>query len=47
VIPYVDEIDSAEKSSNIAAFESWVENDERDPAPPGMAGALELYRNGS
>lgn len=30
-----------------SAFESWVENEERDPPPPGMAGALELYRYGA
>jgi hypothetical protein len=32
---------------DFASFESWVENDERDPPPAEMAGALELYRYGS
>lgn len=30
-----------------SAFESWVEKEERDPPPPGMSGALDLYRYGS
>ena len=28
-------------------FETWVQRGEPDPAPPGMSGALELYRYGS
>jgi hypothetical protein len=32
---------------DFAEFETWVQRGEPDPAPPGMSGALELYRYGS
>ena len=32
---------------DITEFETWVQRGEPDPAPPGMPGALELYRYGS
>jgi hypothetical protein len=32
---------------DFTSFQSWVENDEQGPPPPGMSGALELYRYGT
>jgi hypothetical protein len=36
----------SEGFGEFSVFESWVEKEERDPPPAGMAGALDLYRYG-